>query len=84
MGLIETDPETGTDVLTSGIFSFPSSHGVFTCGTQIAPYQRVQIINTKGRIEIQIPFNAPPDEPCWLLIDDGSGLSRSKCRGAGV
>ena len=74
VSLIETDPETGTDILASGILRFPSGHSVFTCGTQIAPHQRVQILGTKGRIEIQIPFNAPTDEPCRLLIDDGSDL----------
>ena len=35
----------------------------FTVSTQSVPYQRVQILGTKGRIEIQIPFNAPPDVP---------------------
>jgi predicted dehydrogenase len=29
VSLIETDPETGTDILTSGILSFPSGHSVF-------------------------------------------------------
>ena len=57
---IERDPEMGTDILTSGILHFPSGQSIFTCSTQVAPYQRVQIIGTKGRIEIPIPFNAPP------------------------
>jgi predicted dehydrogenase len=68
---IERDPEMGTDILTSGILHFPSGHSIFTCSTQVAPYQRVQIIGTKGRIEIQIPFNAPPDKPCRIFRDDG-------------
>ncbi len=38
-------------------------------------YQRVQILGTGGRIEIEIPINAPPDRPSRLLIDDGSDLS---------
>ena len=75
LGLIEADPEMRTDVLTSVMLHFPSGQSVFTCGTQIVPYQRVQILGTKRRIEIEIPFNAPPDRPCRILIDDGVDLS---------
>ena len=69
--LIEVDPETGTDVITSGILHFPSGQSVFTCSTRVVAYQRVQIFGTKGRIEIEIPFNAPPDRPCRIFLDDG-------------
>jgi predicted dehydrogenase len=75
LALIEPDPEMRIDVLTSGLLDFPSGQCVFTCGTQIVPYQRVQILGTKGRIEIEIPFNAPPDQPCRIFIDDGVDLS---------
>jgi len=50
-------------------------HAVGTCATQVAGYQRVQIIGASGRIEIQIPFNAPPDRPCRILVDSGADLS---------
>jgi predicted dehydrogenase len=69
--LIEVDPETRTDVITSAILHFPSGRSVFTCSTQLVPYQRVQIFGTTGRIEIEIPFNAPPDRPCRIFVDDG-------------
>jgi predicted dehydrogenase len=72
---IERDPEMGTDILTSGILHFPSGQSIFTCSTQVAPYQGVQIIGTKGRIEIEIPFNAPPDKPCRIFRDEGGDLS---------
>src|ERR1700726_2568792 len=72
---IERDPEMGTDILTSGILHFPSGQSIFACSTQVAPYQRVQIIGTKGRIEIEIPFNAPPDRPCRIFRDEGGDLS---------
>jgi predicted dehydrogenase len=74
-GVIEEDPDLNTDVLSSGVLYFPSGHCVFTCSTQIVPYQKVQIFGTKGRIEIEIPFNAPPDRPCRILIDDGADPS---------
>ncbi len=72
---IERDPGMGTDILTSGILHFPSGQSIFTCSTQVAPYQRVQIIGTQGRIEVEIPFNAPPDKPCRIFRDDGGDPS---------
>ena len=74
-GLIEIDPETRTDVMTSAMLQFASGQSVFTCSTQVVPYQRVQILCTEKRIEIEIPFNAPPDRPCRILVDDGVDAS---------
>jgi predicted dehydrogenase len=73
--LIEEDPEMRTDVVTSAILHFPSGQSVFTCSTQLVPYQRVQIFGSQGRIEIEIPFNAPPDKPCRIFLDDGADPS---------
>ena len=73
-GLIKTDTATRTDVLTSALLDFPRGQAAFTCGTRMTPFQRVQILGTSGRIEVQIPVNAPPDRACQLLIDDGTDL----------
>jgi predicted dehydrogenase len=72
VGLIGRDPDFQTDILTSAILDFPSGHAVWTCGTQVAPYQRVLAFGNKGRLEIEIPFNAPPDVPCRIFVDDSS------------
>jgi predicted dehydrogenase len=69
--LIELDPDFKTDRLASAILEFPSGQAVFTCSTQLVPYQRMQFLGTTGRIEMEIPFNAPPDRPCRIFIDDG-------------
>ncbi len=71
VGLIDRDPHLQTDRLTSALLDFPSGHAIFTCSTQLVPYQRVHFFGTKGRIEIEIPFNAPTDRPTRLFIDDG-------------
>jgi len=71
VGLIERDPVMQIDRLASAILDFPAGHAVFTCSTQIVPYQRVHFLGTKGRIEIEIPFNALPDRPMRLFIDNG-------------
>ena len=74
MGSVERDPEMKTDRLTSAILNFPSGQSIFTCSTQLAPWQRVNIFGTKGRIEVEIPFNAPNDRPSRIFIDDGRDL----------
>ncbi len=68
-GFVEYDDHFKTDRLASGILDFGEGTSTFTCSTQLAPYQRVNIFGTKGRIEIEIPFNAPPDRPCRIWFE---------------
>jgi predicted dehydrogenase len=66
---IDFDPKFKTDRLAGAIVEFSKGrHLTFTVSTQLAPYQRVHIVGTKGRIEIEIPFNAPPDKPNRLFV----------------
>jgi predicted dehydrogenase len=74
LGLVERDAVMKTDRLTSAILEFPSCQAIFTCSTQLVPYQRMQFLGTKARVEVEIPFNAPPDRPCRLFVDNGSDL----------
>ena len=74
LGMMERDPQMKVDRLTSAIMDFPAGQSTFTCSMQLVPYQRSQFFGTKGRIEIEIPFNAPPDRPCRIFIDDGRDL----------
>jgi predicted dehydrogenase len=71
MAVMERDPAFGTDRLTSGILQFERGTATFTCSTQLVPYQRMLVFGTEDRLEVEIPFNAPPDRPCRILIDDG-------------
>jgi predicted dehydrogenase len=71
---IDRDPIFGTDRLTSAILEFPQGHCAFTCSTQLAPFQRMTLMGTLGRIELPIPFNAPPDRPLEVRIDSGKSL----------
>jgi predicted dehydrogenase len=80
-GSIDRDPAMGTDRLTSALAEFPGGRQLaFTCSTQTAPHQRVTIAGEKGRIEVAIPFNAPPDRPTHIAIDDGKDLSGGGAR----
>jgi predicted dehydrogenase len=71
VGCIDRDPKMRTDRLTSAILEFQGGQAIFTCGTQLVPYPRVQFLGTRGRIEIEIPFNAPIDRPTRIVVDGG-------------
>ena len=71
VGLVARDPDMKVDRLVSAILDFPSGHATFTCSTQLVPYQRLHFLGTQGRIEIEIPFNAPNDRPCRIFIAEG-------------
>jgi predicted dehydrogenase len=70
----ERDPRFGTDILTSLMLDFAPGQASGTCSTQMVPAQRVHVFGSRGRIEVEIPFNAPPDRPCRVFVDDGSTL----------
>jgi predicted dehydrogenase len=74
VALIDRDPAMRIDRLTSAILDFPGGQSIFTCSTQMVPYQRIHFFGTRGRIEIEIPFNAPPDRPTHLFIDSTGDL----------
>jgi len=74
ISLMERDPDLGVDRIASGLLRFPSGQATFTCGMQLAHYQRMQMHGTAGRIEVQIPFNALNDRPCRIFVDDGHEL----------
>ncbi|HEY8485136.1 MAG TPA: Gfo/Idh/MocA family oxidoreductase [Longimicrobiales bacterium] len=75
LGLVERDPVLRIDRLTSALLEFPSGHASFTCATQLVPYQRMHVFGTAGRIEVEVPFNAPADRPCRIILDDGRDLT---------
>lgn len=77
---VDRDPEMGIDRLSSALLDFGSGHALFTCSTQLVPFQRMQVFGTKGRIELEIPYNIPPDRPSRIFVDDGSQLAGRSAR----
>jgi predicted dehydrogenase len=71
---VERDPSFKTDRLTSAILEFPAGQSVFTTSTQTVYYQKSQFFGTTGRIDVEIPFNAPTDKPTRIFLDDGKDL----------
>jgi predicted dehydrogenase len=74
MAISDIDPALKIDRLTSGILDFGSGTSIFTCATQLAGFQRVDIVGTTGRAEIDIPFNAPPDRPVTMRYVSGTNV----------
>ncbi len=69
---IEYHPEFKTDTLATVILEFENGTSSFFSSTLIPDNQQVEIFGTKGRIEIEVPFNPAPDKPAkiWLYHDD--------------
>ncbi|WP_127143048.1 Gfo/Idh/MocA family protein [Pelagibacterium montanilacus] len=75
-GMLDIDPDFGTDRLASGLLMFPGSrHLTFSSSTQLSNHQRVTIVGTKGRLEVLIPFNAAPDLSMTISFDSGDTLT---------
>ena len=81
VSLVERDPAFGTDRLASVIADFGGGRQLsFTCSTQLAGHQRVQVFGSKAKLEIVIPFNAPPDERTAITVDTGAPIDGSLAR----
>ncbi len=78
--LIDRDPTLGTDRLSSVMLDFAPGQAIFTCSTQLVPFQRMQILGTKGRVDMEIPYNIPSDRPSRIFIDNGSQLGGLSAR----
>jgi predicted dehydrogenase len=77
VGLIDRDPVFKTDRLSSAILDFRGGQSIFTCSTQLIPYQRIHFLGTKGRIELEVPVNAPTDRETRIFIDGTGDLTGS-------
>jgi predicted dehydrogenase len=75
IGLFDRDATMRTDYLASGLVAFPGGCQLaFTCATQLAPTQKVQITGTQGRLEIAVPFNPDRSRTTRIIFDDGRDL----------
>jgi predicted dehydrogenase len=72
LGLLEIDSRFGVDRLASAILELPTGHAVFTVSTQLAPHQSVDVLGTRGRIAIEIPWSMPHERPSRLLVEDST------------
>jgi predicted dehydrogenase len=69
---VRRDPVMGIDTLSSAVLEFPGGgQATFTCSIRSEDYQRVHIVGSTGRIEIEIPFNIPPNRETRILLTVG-------------
>ena len=71
MALLERDPDFGVDRLSSGILEFARGQCAFTCSTQLVAYQTMNVFGDRGRLQVEVPFNAPTDRACRVFADSG-------------
>jgi predicted dehydrogenase len=73
---IKYDPNFKVDNLVSALLDFGSIQAQFYCSTKMVPFQSVQILGSRARLEIEIPYNAPVDQPCQLFLTQGDLFKR--------
>ena len=69
--IIEFDPETETDRLASVLMEFPSGEASFSLSPPPLFFLKMHIFGTKGHLEVEIPFNAPPERSCRVFMSKG-------------
>jgi len=67
-GIVEFDPKFRTDRMASGILDFGEGTATFTCGTQLAPDQHLDVFGNEGRVEIEKPFTPSSSRPPRLRL----------------
>jgi len=78
IALVDRDPLSGVDRVTSGLLAFPGGCQLsFNSALQLAPYQRVVIQGSDGRIEVPVPFTPQKEHGARLIIDSGKSLDGS-------
>ncbi|MEJ0011479.1 MAG: Gfo/Idh/MocA family oxidoreductase [Bauldia sp.] len=76
VSLVDRDPNFKTDRTASALIDFGNGrHLTFTSSTQAANYQRINILGSKQRLEVVIPFNAPQGGAMTILTDTGKELA---------
>jgi predicted dehydrogenase len=68
---VHRDPRFGVDTLVSAVLEFGEGQASFVCSTQAENGQSVHLLGTKGRIEVDIPFNIPPDRETFVYVSQG-------------
>ncbi len=71
---IDLDAGFGTDRMTSALLDFADGTATFSCATQLHRYQRVHVLGEEGRLEVEVPFNAPPDRTTRIWHATASGI----------
>ena len=72
LGLMEFDQKLKIDRLTSGVLDFGNGSSTFTCSIHLPALQRVNILGSDGRIEMEAPFNQDATRTTKIMHMRGS------------
>ncbi|HVY37642.1 MAG TPA: Gfo/Idh/MocA family oxidoreductase [Polyangia bacterium] len=70
------DPQTGVDLLTSGVLEFPRGHATFTCCMEIAPMQRAVLLGTRGHLDVPTAWTPPADLASEIVVETSLSLEQ--------
>ncbi len=84
MARVEIDPEFNVDRLVPAVIEFDHGTSSFVVGTQLAFYQRMQIVGTAGRVEIEMPFSAPSNQATRIWHQTDAGVQPVRDSGRSV
>ncbi len=76
---MEYDTESKTDIHTSALMTFGKKRAQFTVSTRMAPRQKVSVYGSEGSLTVVLPFNAYPDVPLTVVVNNGVGTREIKC-----
>lgn len=79
LSLVQRDQQFGTDRLASAVLDFGAAQATWTVGTQTFPFQRVNIFGTSGSVSVELPFNAFPDVPLAVHVNNRIGRRTVQC-----
>lgn len=68
---IRRHPDYGTDIVTAALLDFGEGRASFFVSTQAEPDQSVHLHGSDGRIDVEIPFNPPPDREARIFLTRG-------------
>jgi predicted dehydrogenase len=79
MALIDRDPVFQTDRTSSALLDFGAGRRLdFTVSTQSTAYQRLHLVGTQQRLEMEVPFNAAQGATTQLFLNDGKTLGNGQ------
>jgi predicted dehydrogenase len=81
VSLIDRDPVMKTDRLASALLDFGGGRqATFTCSTQTNLSQSLELMGSKGRLELPVPFTPNADTATAILVDGDYDVSGNLSR----
>jgi predicted dehydrogenase len=81
VSLVDRDPTLKTDRLASALLDFGGGRQAsFICSTQTNLGQSLEVLGTKGRLQLLVPFTPDPDTATAILVDRDYDVSGNLAR----